>query len=128
MVNMSFPTFPNCSITLSCSGGGGGGGGWDVPAAGGAAINWKFLTEAIVTRPLKFKHQHCNCSCHLGDLFFRTKGIFDFSLSGTSADVAAPMISENLELLNSVEWSSDFEKDMLRKESSRERGGRRVSG
>lgn len=39
-----------------------------------AATSWKFLTEATVTRPLKFRHQHCNCSCHRGDLFCSTSG------------------------------------------------------
>jgi hypothetical protein len=27
-----------------------------------------------VTRPRKFRHQHCNCSCHRGALFFNTRG------------------------------------------------------
>lgn len=58
-------------------------GGWDggtpppvtasVAAAAAAATSWKFLTEATVTLPRKLRHQHCNCSCHLGALFRRTK-------------------------------------------------------
>ena len=118
MVNISLPTLPNCRIILSCS----GGAGWDgvgAPAAGSvAAISWKFLTDATVTRPRKFKHQHCNCSCHLGGLFFRTKGL---SLPSSSS-YWGPPISENRALLKSTEWSRDFEKEMLRNESSRERG------
>ncbi len=27
-----------------------------------------------MTRPRKFRHQHCNCSCHRGALFFNTRG------------------------------------------------------
>lgn len=117
MVNISFPTLPNCRIILSWS----GCTGWDVPvplAAGWvvvAAINWKFFTDATVTRPRKFRHQHCNCSCHLGDLFFKTNGLCLLSLS----EFEIPAMSENLELLNSIEWSRDFEKEMLRNESSR---------
>lgn len=119
MVNMSFPTFPNCRIILSCS----DGAGWDgvgAPAAGCvAAISWKFLTEATVTRPRKFRHQHCNCSCHLGALFRRTNGL---SLPSSSSP-RVPTMSENRELLNSIEWSMiDFEKEMLPNESSRDRG------
>lgn len=68
MVKMSFPIFPNCKITFSCSA---AETLWDGPTA---ATSWKFLTEATVTRPLKFKHQHCSCSCHLGALFLRTSG------------------------------------------------------
>ena len=65
---MSFPIFPNCKITLSCSAA-------EILCDGStAATSWKFLTEATVTRPLKFKHQHCSCSCHLGALFLRTSG------------------------------------------------------
>lgn len=64
MVNKSFPTFPNWRMILSCSG----------PAGpfSGEATNWKFFTEATVTLPWKFKHQHWSCSCHLGDLFLST--------------------------------------------------------
>ena len=65
---MSFPIFPNCKITFSCSE---AGTLWDVSTA---ATSWKFLTEATVTRPLKFRHQHCSCSCHLGALFLRISG------------------------------------------------------
>lgn len=90
-----------------------GGGGWV------AAINWKFFTEATVTRPRKFRHQHCNCSCHLGALFLRTNGL-DL-LSPQSSFVILAM-SANRELLNSVEWSRDFENEMLRNESSRDLG------
>jgi len=68
MVNMSFPIFPNCKITFSCSA---AETLWDGSTA---ATSWKFLTEATVTRPLKFRHQHCSCSCHLGALFFSTMG------------------------------------------------------
>jgi len=64
---MSFPIFPNCKITLSWSA---AGTLWDGSAL---ATSWKFLTEATVTRPLKFRHQHCSCSCHLGALFLRTR-------------------------------------------------------
>ena len=114
---MSFPTFPNWRMILSCS----GGAGWDgvgAPAAGCvAAINWKFFTDATVTRPRKFRHQHCNCSCHLGALFLRTKG-----LALPSSSSHGPQTSENRELLNSTEWSSEFEKEMLLNESSRARG------
>lgn len=39
----------------------------------GEATNWKFFTEAIVTRPWKFKHQHWSCSCHRGALFLSTR-------------------------------------------------------
>lgn len=136
MVNMSFPTLPNCRMILSWSvwagweeatdapppGGGGGGGGWV------AAINWKFLTDATVTRPRKLRHQHCNCSCHLGALFLSTKGLaFPSSSSSLVPMPNPPPMSENLALLNSVEWSRDLENDMLRKESSRGLG-RRSSG
>lgn len=68
MVKMSFPIFPNCRITLSCCS---AETLWDGSTA---ATSWKFLTEATVTRPLKLRHQHCSCSCHLGDLFFKTSG------------------------------------------------------
>lgn len=120
MVNISFPTLPNCRMILSCSGGAGCD-GVGAPAAGCvAAISWKFLTEATVTRPRKFKHQHCNCSCHLGALFRRTSGL-SFPSSSSSLDTT---MSENLELLNSTDWSMDLEKEMLLNESSRERGSR----
>uniref|UniRef100_A0A7C8ZJY1 Uncharacterized protein n=1 Tax=Opuntia streptacantha TaxID=393608 RepID=A0A7C8ZJY1_OPUST len=116
---MSLPTFPNCRMILSWSEDGAGWDGVGAPAEGWfAAISWKFLTEATVTLPRKLRHQHCNCSCHLGALFLRTKGL---SLPSSSSS-RGPTISENLELLNSAEWSIDLEKDMLRKESSSERG------
>lgn len=83
-----------------------------------AAINWKFLTDATVTLPRKFRHQHCSCSCQRGALFFRTKGLV---LQSSPSLVDTP-ISENRALLNSVVRSKDFEKDMLRKESSRDLG------
>lgn len=124
MVNISFPTLPNCSMILSCSGGVGCD-GVGAPAAGCvAAISWKFFTEATVTRPRKFKHQHCNCSCHLGALFLRINGL---SFPSSSSSSLAMAMSENLELLNlellnSTDWSMDLEKEMLLNESSRERG------
>lgn len=68
MVKISFPIFPNCKITFSCSAAD------MLRDESTLATSWKFLTEATVTRPLKFRHQHCNCSCHLGALFFRTSG------------------------------------------------------
>lgn len=68
MVKMSFPIFPNCKITFSCSAAG------MLREGSKAATSWKFFTEATVTRPLKLRHQHCNCSCHLGALFLRTSG------------------------------------------------------
>jgi len=74
---MSLATFPNCSITLSCSDGGGGAGcdGVGAPAEGCVtATSWKFLTDATVTLPLKLRHQHCNWSCHRGALLRRTNG------------------------------------------------------
>ena len=118
---MSFPTFPNWRMILSCSGGPGCD-GVGAPAPGCiAAINWKFLTDATVTRPRKFRHQHCSCSCHLGGLFFSTKGLI---FPSSSPSNAARPISENLALLNSMEWSKAFENDALRNESSREFGGR----
>jgi len=128
MVNISFPTLPNCRIILSwsdwvgCDGVGVPAAAAAAAAAAGAgciaAISWKFLTDATVTLPRKFRHQHCNCSCHLGALFRRTNGL-SFPSSSSSR---GPIISENLELLNSVELSIDFEKEILRNESSRERG------
>lgn len=65
IVKVSSPTFPNCSNTVSSS-----------PFPPGwlwsiVATSWKFLTEATVTLPWKFKHQHSKCSCHLGALFFK---------------------------------------------------------
>nr|GLL45569.1 unknown [Ipomoea trifida] len=98
-----------CSVGHRAGGGGGG---------GAAAISWKFLTDATVTRPRKFRHQHCNCSCQRGALFFRTKG-GAFPPSSSSLDDDDTPTSENLALLNSVEWSRAFEKEMLRNESSR---------
>lgn len=87
------------------------------PAAGCvAAISWKFFTDATVTLPRKLRHQHCSCSCHLGALFRRIRGL-SFPSSSSSR---GPTISENRELLNSVEMSIDFEK--FRNESSSERG------
>lgn len=118
MVNISLPTLPNCRIILSWSEAGGCD-GVGAPAAGCvAAISWKFLTEATVTLPRKLRHQHCSCSCHLGGLFRRTSGL-SFPSSSSSR---GPIMSENRELLNSVELSIDFEKEMLRNESSRLRG------
>lgn len=75
MVNTSFPTFPNCRITFSwaCS---------ETPFLG-EATSWKFLTEATVTRPLKFRHQHWRCSCHLGDLFRNTSVPSFWQVKGT---------------------------------------------
>ena len=59
MVKVSWPTFPNWRRTVSSS-----------PFPPGwlwsiVATSWKFFTDATVTRPWKFKHQHCKCSCHL---------------------------------------------------------------
>ena len=124
-MNISFPTLPNWRITLSCSGGAAGA---ELPATcvgSGCltATSWKFLTDATVTRPRKFRHQHCNCSCHLGCLFFKTNGLKFVSAWSSSQDTP---ISENLELLKSTErWSNDdLENEMLlRNESSKERGG-----
>ena len=66
MVKVSSPTFPNWRRTVSSS-----------PFPPGwlwsiVATSWKFFTDATVTRPWKFKHQHCKCSCHLGALFRKT--------------------------------------------------------
>lgn len=66
MVKISFPILPNCRITFSCSAAG------MFSDGSTEATSWKFFTDATVTRPLKFRHQHCNCSCHLGALFLRT--------------------------------------------------------
>ncbi|KAK9011149.1 hypothetical protein V6N11_044005 [Hibiscus sabdariffa] len=44
------------------------------------AESWKFLMEAIVTRPLKLRHQHCNCPCHLGHCF---QGLMALLIPGT---------------------------------------------
>lgn len=64
MVNKSSPTFPNWRITFSFS----------CPAPSPReATSWKFFTEATVTRPLKLRHQHWSCSCHLGALFFKVR-------------------------------------------------------
>lgn len=109
-------------MILSGSDWGGWGGGTTPPVttsvAAAAATSWKFLTEATVTLPRKLRHQHCNCSCHLGALFRRTKGpSFDSSPSSSG-----PKMSENRELLNSAELSIAFDNKMLRNESSRERG------
>jgi hypothetical protein len=52
------------------------------------ATSWKFFTEATVTRPWKFRHQHCRCSCHRGALFLRDKVLevlCGFSLDGSDA-------------------------------------------
>lgn len=129
MVNISFATLPNCNITLSCSDGAAGSDSIGAPAAGCIAdINWKFFTEAIVTRPRKLRHQHCSCSCHLGALFRSTNGL-SFIWSPSSPSRVPTVISEKRELLKSIEWSmmEDLEKDMLRKESSSE-CGKRFSG
>ena len=82
MVKVSSPTFPNWSRTRSSS-----------PFPPGwlwstVATSWKFFTDATVTRPWKFRHQHCKFSCHLGALFFKTvpeavhSGFFILVLSG----------------------------------------------
>lgn len=112
MVNISLPTLPNCKMILSWSDD-----DWPCEGAGApAAISWKFLTEATVTLPLKLRHQHCNCSCHLGALFFKTRGL---SFSPFSFSSCGPTMSENLALLNSVDWSvMRLEKEMLLNESS----------
>uniref|UniRef100_A0A2P2JYW1 Tubby-like F-box protein n=1 Tax=Rhizophora mucronata TaxID=61149 RepID=A0A2P2JYW1_RHIMU len=68
MVNMSLPILPNCKRTFSCCS------AVTFWEGSTAATSWKFLTEATVTRPLKFRHQHCSCSCHLGALFFNIRG------------------------------------------------------
>lgn len=65
MVKVSSPTFPNWRRTVSSS-----------PFPPGwlwssVATSWKFFTDATVTRPWKFKHQHCKWSCHLGALFLK---------------------------------------------------------
>lgn len=110
MVNMSLPIFPNCKITLSCSAS-------DTLCEGStAATSWKFFTEATVTRPLKLRHQHCNCSCHLGDLFLR---IVDSSEEGTfveegnleelhSLAVCAFLFETNEEDVLATEFGSDI--------------------
>lgn len=61
-------------MTFSCSGPG-------CPFSA-EATSWKFFTEATVTRPWKFKHQHWSCSCHLGALFFKTRAPRLWSVEG----------------------------------------------
>lgn len=117
IVNMSFPTFPNCNMILSgpsvwpdgCGWvrGWGCGWGWGWGCGWFAAMSWKFLTDATVTRPLKFKHQHWSCSCHLGGLFLSTSGgeFRSFPSSNTTSwsSLNGPRMSENRALLKSFE-------------------------
>ena len=60
MVNLSFPTRPNCRIMSFW---------WSVLFGN---TSWKFLTEAMVTRPLKLSTYAPMCSFHFGDLFCKT--------------------------------------------------------
>lgn len=84
-MKISSPTLPNWRRTVSSS-----------PFPPGwlwstVATSWKFFTDATVTRPWKFKHQHCKCSCHLGDLFLKIvhpafSAFFIFMSSAVSPD------------------------------------------
>jgi hypothetical protein len=62
------------------------------------------------------RHQHCSCSCHLGTLLQRTKGL---SLASPPSSYCCnpPLISENRELLKSVIENLE-EAFVLRKDSS----------
>ena len=42
-----------------------------------ALISWKFLTEASLTRPLKFRHQHRKVSFQCGGLFLNSMPLGD---------------------------------------------------
>lgn len=68
-------------MTFSCSG----------PACpfSAEATSWKFFTEATVTRPWKFKHQHWSCSCHLGALFFKTRAPRLWSVEGSERNFSS---------------------------------------
>lgn len=94
MVNISFPIFPNCKITFSCSA---AGMLWEGATA---ASSWKFFTEATVTQPLKSRHQHCSCSCHLEALIFSTRdsrrgnGTAELEILGELTSLAGNFASE----------------------------------
>jgi len=96
---MSFPTFPNWSMILS-----------DVCPASQSltATSWKFLTEATVTRPWKFKHQQRNCSCHRGALLLST--------NGGSPRLLPESLHDALLLRNGFEWDLKTGDDRLEKE------------
>mmetsp|Transcript_17663 Transcript_17663/g.44827 ORF Transcript_17663/g.44827 Transcript_17663/m.44827 type:complete len:241 (-) Transcript_17663:777-1499(-) len=55
-MKVSLDTLPNCMATPSSP----------------TCINWKFFTLASLTRPPKFRHQHCSSSCQWGGTFFST--------------------------------------------------------
>jgi len=135
MVNISLATLPNCKITVSWLDDEDGPDAWgcvctpgaQAPAeAGGGteATSWKFLTDATVTRPRKLRHQHCSCSCHLGALLCRTRGL---SLSASSPPCGfPPPHSEYPQVLKSVELSAmvylEKQVAVLRKDSSNNLG------
>lgn len=96
MVKLSLPILPNCNITFSTSAAG-------MPGeALASAPSWKFFTEATVTRPLKLRHQHCSCSCHLGPLFLSTSGSLRFCIASGVLDWSKQPESDIASFLSST--------------------------